>query len=47
LCPPIDEFFEKVMVMAKDKMVRENRLVMLKQLYSFFLKLADFSKFSL
>jgi glycyl-tRNA synthetase beta chain len=46
LCPPIDDFFEKVMVMAKDRMVRENRLVMLKQLYSFFLKLADFSKFS-
>ncbi len=46
LCRPIDDFFEKVMVMAEHKRVRENRLVMLKRIYSFFLKLADFSKFS-
>ena len=46
LCRPIDDFFEQVMVMAEDERVRQNRLVMLKQLYSFFLKLSDFSKFS-
>jgi len=47
LSGPIDEFFSKVMVMAEDKRVRENRLAILMNLRAMFLKIADFSKFSI
>ncbi len=46
LSGPVDEFFSQVMVMVKDKRVRENRLVLLKELSNFFLQIADFSKFA-
>lgn len=38
---PVDEFFAHVMVMAEDKLRRENRLLMLKQLRELFLNVAD------
>ncbi len=39
----IDHFFDKVMVMAEDTVIRENRLRMLYSLYERLIKLADFS----
>lgn len=47
LSGPVDEFFSKVMVMAEDRSIRENRLTMLKQLNHLFLQVADFSKFAI
>ena len=47
LSGPVDEFFSQVMVMTDDKKVRENRIVLLKELNNFFLQLADFSKFTI
>lgn len=41
---PIDTFFEKVMVMAEDPLVRENRLALLTGIARMFEKIADFSK---
>ncbi|MCC1496180.1 glycine--tRNA ligase subunit beta [Alcanivorax sp. 1008] len=41
---PVDEFFEKVMVMADDVALRDNRLAMLAQLRGLFLKVADISE---
>ena len=38
---PIDDFFDTVMVMAEDKAVRENRLLLLTQLRALFLQVAD------
>jgi glycyl-tRNA synthetase beta chain len=38
---PIDQFFDRVMVMAEDKKVRENRLLLLSQLRTLFLQVAD------
>ncbi len=38
---PVDDFFDKVLVMADDKAVRENRLLMLKKLRELFLRVAD------
>lgn len=38
---PVDEFFDKVMVMTEDKPRRENRLLMLKRLRELFLQVAD------
>ncbi len=46
LSRPVDEFFSQVMVMTGDKKVRENRLEMLRGLNSFFLQIADFSRFA-
>jgi glycyl-tRNA synthetase beta chain len=43
LRPQIDDFFDKVMVMAEDAAVRMNRLVLLARLRSLFLKIADVS----
>jgi glycyl-tRNA synthetase beta chain len=40
----VDEFFDKVMVMAEDSAVRGNRLALLKQLSSLFLEVADLSQ---
>ncbi|MFH2218092.1 MAG: glycine--tRNA ligase subunit beta [Pseudomonadota bacterium] len=41
---PVDAFFEGVMVMAKDKKVRNNRLALLGQISNLFEQIADFSK---
>lgn len=38
---PVDDFFDKVMVMAEDKHQRENRLLMLQHLRRLFLQVAD------
>jgi len=44
LRPVIDEFFEKVMVMAPDPAVRGNRLALLQRVFSDFSRIADFSE---
>jgi glycyl-tRNA synthetase beta chain len=41
---PVDLFFDKVLVMEKDELVRRNRLALLAELREMFLRLADFSK---
>jgi glycyl-tRNA synthetase beta chain len=41
---PVDNYFDKVMVMADDTKVRNNRIAMLNQLHSMFLKVADISR---
>jgi len=41
---PVDEFFDKVMVMAEDKAVRANRLALLRDLGDAMNKVADLSK---
>ena len=41
---PIDEFFDKVMVMVEDEAIRNNRLALLNEIGQLFLKIADFSK---
>jgi glycyl-tRNA synthetase beta chain len=38
---PVDEFFDKVMVMAEDRALRENRLLLLTNLRAMFLQVAD------
>jgi glycyl-tRNA synthetase beta chain len=43
---PVDEFFDKVMVMADDAALRRNRLALLKRLSDQFLKVADISQLS-
>lgn len=40
---PVDAFFDKVMVMTDDKLLRSNRLVLLSRLRELFLKVADIS----
>lgn len=40
---PVDRFFDDVMVMAEDEALRQNRLVLLQQLRSLFLQVADIS----
>lgn len=40
---PVDGFFDEVMVMTEDPMVRANRLALLKALQSLFLEVADIS----
>ncbi len=40
----IDGFFDDVMVMADDKVIRANRLALLSKLYQQFVKIADISK---
>lgn len=40
---PVDMFFDKVMVMADDAAVRENRLALLNELRALFLEIADIS----
>jgi len=44
LRPPLDTFFDKVMVMADDENVRANRLALLAQLLNDFSTIADFSE---
>jgi glycyl-tRNA synthetase beta chain len=43
---PIDEFFDKVMVMVEDEATRTNRLALLDEIGTLFLRIADFSKLS-
>jgi len=43
---PVDAFFDGVMVMAKKKKIRNNRLALLKQISDLFGLFADFSKIS-
>ena len=40
---PVDSFFEKVMVMADDPQIRNNRLALLAQLRNLFMHIADLS----
>jgi len=44
LRPPIDRFFDKVMVMVEDERVRANRLALLQSLLREFSTIADFSE---
>lgn len=44
LRPPVDNFFDHVMVMDKDKEIQFNRLSLLKEISVMFHKIADFSK---
>jgi glycyl-tRNA synthetase beta chain len=44
LRPAVDEFFDRVMVMADDKAVRHNRLALLNRLSGLFLNVADISR---
>lgn len=44
LRPRIDDLFDRVLVMAKDKSLRNNRLALLREVERLFLKVADFSK---
>lgn len=41
---PVDDFFDHVMVMAEDLTLRNNRIALLNELASLFLKVADISK---
>ena len=41
---PVDAFFDRVMVMAEDPALRDNRLALLNELSSLFLRVADFSR---
>jgi glycyl-tRNA synthetase beta chain len=44
LKPAVDTFFDKVMVMAEDRELRENRIRFLTEIGSLFNQVADFSK---
>ena len=44
LRPPVDRFFDKVMVMVEDPAVRGNRLALLGELSGLFLQVADISR---
>ena len=46
LRPPVDAFFEKILVNAEDAAIRRNRLAMLSEIRSATLTVADFSKIS-
>ncbi|MCX7635229.1 MAG: DALR anticodon-binding domain-containing protein, partial [Syntrophales bacterium] len=41
---PVDEFFDKVMVMDKDEAIRNNRLSLLWEMSRLFYKVADLSR---
>jgi len=41
---PVDDFFENVLVMAKDDTIKFNRLSLLKEISNLFHRVADFSK---
>lgn len=41
---PIDQFFDKVLVMVEEEEVRTNRLALLREITQLFLRFADFSK---
>ena len=44
LRPVVDQFFDQVMVMVDNESVKNNRLALLKQLFSCFRQVADFSR---
>ena len=44
LADPIDRFFDAVMVMDKNKKIRDNRLALLNEIKDLFFMIADFSK---
>jgi glycyl-tRNA synthetase beta chain len=44
LRPPVDAFFEQVMVMDEDPRLRANRLALLAQLHGLFIGIADLSR---
>ncbi|MBI3185089.1 MAG: glycine--tRNA ligase subunit beta [Myxococcales bacterium] len=44
LKPPVDVFFDKVMVMAEDRKLRENRVRLLTEIGALFSQVADFSR---
>lgn len=44
LCDPINSFFDNVVVMDEDKVVRKNRLILLSKINCLFLKIIDFSR---
>ena len=44
LRPPVDAFFDQVMVMAEDQRLRTNRLALLAQLHGLFIGIADLSR---
>jgi glycyl-tRNA synthetase beta chain len=46
LKPPVDEFFDRVMVMVEDQAIRGNRLALLEQIGQVCGRIADFSKLS-
>ncbi|WP_224984734.1 glycine--tRNA ligase subunit beta [Geomonas agri] len=46
LKPAVDQFFDKVMVMAEDEKVRQNRLALLTSIARLFGSLADFARLS-
>ncbi|MEW6557387.1 MAG: glycine--tRNA ligase subunit beta [Elusimicrobiota bacterium] len=41
---PIDSFFDKILIMDKNEKIKNNRLSLLLNIYSQFIKIADFSK---
>ncbi len=41
---PVDEFFDRVMVMVEDEKLKNNRLSLLRDIRDLFLQYADFSK---
>ncbi len=41
---PVDSFFDKVMVMAEDEKLRNNRIALLNQLHGLFMQVADISR---
>jgi len=44
LRPPVDTFFDDVLVMDEDQVKRSNRLALMEEIADFFLSLADFTK---
>jgi glycyl-tRNA synthetase beta chain len=40
----VDTFFDRVLVMADDPAIRNNRIALLNELGSLFLRVADFSR---
>ena len=41
---PIDRFFDDVMVMTEDEQLRSNRIALLRQFETLFLRIADLSR---
>ncbi|HAX61865.1 MAG TPA: glycine--tRNA ligase subunit beta [Elusimicrobia bacterium] len=41
---PVDNFFDKVLIMDKNEEIKNNRLALLSTIYNQFIKIADFSK---
>jgi len=44
LCEPVDEFFDQVLVMDKDRDIRKNRIALIKKIGILFNQVADLSK---